>query len=135
MASLRRLLGGGSYGHGSAADPRVRGSAASQPRGPEGQSGPEGEGKMRKLRKPLSFANVMAAIAVFLVIGGSAYAGSKINGKKLKNNSVGPVKLHCPKAAASRTGDICYSDLQAAKGWIDAVQSGCPSLNLRLPTN
>jgi hypothetical protein len=88
-----------------------------------------------RIRSKLTFANVMSLIAVFLVIGGSAYAGTKLNGKKLKNNSVGPVKLHCPSAASSRTGDICYSGLQPATDWIKAIQNGCPSKNLRLPTN
>jgi hypothetical protein len=90
---------------------------------------------MRKVRKHASFANVMSVIAVFLAIGGTAYAGSKINGKKLKNNSVGPAKLHCPDAAPNRTGDICFGALQPPTGWINAVQTGCPSQNLRLPTN
>lgn len=89
----------------------------------------------RRIRSKLSFANVMAVIAVFVVIGGSAYAGAKINGKTLKVNSVGAKKLACPKAAKSRTGALCYSGVQAATGWINAAQVVCKGLGLRLPSN
>ncbi len=89
----------------------------------------------RRIRCKLSFANVMSVIAVFIAIGGSAYAGTKLNGKKLKNNSVGAKKLHCPTAAPNRTGDICFGSAQAAKGWISAAQDGCAPQNLRLPTD
>jgi hypothetical protein len=87
------------------------------------------------IRSKLTFANVLSFIAVFLVIGGSAYAGSKINGKKLKNNSVGPVKLHCPTAAPNRTGDICFGAANAPADWFTAVQNVCPSQNLRVPSS
>ena len=90
---------------------------------------------MRRIRSKLTFANVMSMVAVFLVIGGSAYAGTKLNGKKLKNNSVGPVKLHCPTAAPNRTGDICFGASNAAADWFTAVQNVCPSQNLRVPTS
>jgi hypothetical protein len=100
---------------------------------------------VQRLRNKLSFANVMAVIAVFIVIGGTAYAGSKISGKKLKNNSVAGKKLktnsvtanklNCPAGAPTRTGALCYGPLQTPTNWINAVQTGCPSQGLRLPTN
>jgi hypothetical protein len=89
----------------------------------------------KRIRSKLSFANAMAVIAVFIALGGSAYAGAKLNGKILKANSVGAAKLKCPPAAPTRTGALCYSSLQGAQSWISAVQNGCPSLGLRLPTN
>ena len=89
----------------------------------------------RRIRSKLSFANVMAVIAVFVVIGGSAYAGSKINGKTLKANSLGAKKLACPKAASSRDRALCYSASQAPTGWINAAQNVCKNLGLRLPSN
>jgi hypothetical protein len=88
-----------------------------------------------RIRSKLTFANVLSLIAVFVVLGGSAYAGSKINGKKLKNNSVGAIKLRCPTAAPNRTGDICFGGANAAADWFTAVQSVCPSQNLRVPTS
>jgi hypothetical protein len=41
----------------------------------------------------LSYANVMATLAIFLVLGGGAYAAAQINGKLLKNRSVAGKKL------------------------------------------
>ena len=45
---------------------------------------------MKKAFRPrLSYANVMATIAVFLALGlGGAYAASRINGKQIKKNSI-----------------------------------------------
>ena len=88
-----------------------------------------------RIRSKLRFANVMSVIAVFIAIGGSAYAGTKLNGKKLKNNSVGAKKLHCPSAAPNRTGDICFGASKAAADWFTAVQNVCPSQNLRVPSS
>jgi hypothetical protein len=45
------------------------------------------------LRTHLSYANVMATIAVFVALGGSGYAAVKIDGKNLKNRSVAGNKL------------------------------------------
>ena len=43
---------------------------------------------MRKARKRLSFANVMSVIAVCIALGGAAYAGTKLNGKTIKNGTI-----------------------------------------------
>jgi hypothetical protein len=40
-----------------------------------------------------SYSNVMSTLAVFLAVGGSAYAVSNINGKRLKDHSVAGRKL------------------------------------------
>jgi hypothetical protein len=89
----------------------------------------------RRIRSKLSFANVMSLIAVFAVIGGTAFAAAKINGKQLKPSSVGAKKLACPKQAPSRDRALCYSAVQAPTGWINASQVVCKNLGLRLPTN
>jgi hypothetical protein len=88
-----------------------------------------------RIRSKLTFANVLSVIAVFLAIGGSAYAGTKLNGRKLKNNSVGAKKLHCPDAAPNRTGDLCFGASNPSADWFTAVQNVCPSKNLRVPTS
>jgi len=41
-----------------------------------------------KLRGKLTYANVMATIAVFIALAGTGYAASKINGSSIKKNSV-----------------------------------------------
>jgi hypothetical protein len=89
----------------------------------------------RRIRSKLTFANVMSFIAVFIVLGGSAFAAKKLSGNKLKNNSVGAIKIHCPDAAPTRFGDLCYGPAQGAADWFTAVQTVCPSQNLRVPTS
>jgi hypothetical protein len=44
-------------------------------------------------RKYLSYSNVMATIAVFVALGGSAYAVGKLNGKNIKNRSIAAKKV------------------------------------------
>jgi formylglycine-generating enzyme required for sulfatase activity len=46
-----------------------------------------------QLRSQLTYANVMATVAVFVALGGSAYAAATINGKNLKDRSVAGKKL------------------------------------------
>ena len=42
----------------------------------------------RALRRHLSYANVMATIAVFIALGGSSYAALKITGADVRNGSL-----------------------------------------------
>ena len=46
-----------------------------------------------RLRRHLSYANVMATVAVFLALGGVSYAATKINGKNIVKHSIGAGKL------------------------------------------
>ena len=48
---------------------------------------------LAKIRSRLTYANVMATIAVFIALGGSSYAAVKINGKNIKNRTVAGTKL------------------------------------------
>jgi hypothetical protein len=43
---------------------------------------------MNRIRRHLTYANVMSTIAVFLVLGGTVYAAAKINGSEIKRNSI-----------------------------------------------
>ena len=43
---------------------------------------------LRRLRPHLSYANVMATIAVFIALGGSSYAALTITGQNVKNSSL-----------------------------------------------
>jgi hypothetical protein len=94
------------------------------------------------MRPKLSFANVMAVIAVFIALGGAAYAGSKINGKTIKNNSIPAKKLKksvlknldkCPGNAPDKVHGICYGPLGAATDW-DSANLSCAGQGLRLPS-
>src|SRR3954451_20741352 len=48
---------------------------------------------LRALRRRVTYANVMSTLAVFIALGGSAYAVGKINGSQLANRSVSGKKL------------------------------------------
>jgi hypothetical protein len=48
---------------------------------------------LTKFGSHLTYANLMATIAVFAALGGSGYAAVTINGKQLKNRSVAGKKL------------------------------------------
>jgi hypothetical protein len=98
---------------------------------------------MRKVRKHLSFANVMSLIAVFVVLGGSAYAAKKLSGKTIKNNTIAKKKLKknvlkgldtCPSSAPTNLNGLCYGPAQAATDWDTANQQVCRPQGLRAPT-
>jgi hypothetical protein len=46
-----------------------------------------------KLRQHLTYANVMATLAVFIALGGSSYAALKISGKSIEKRSIPGKKL------------------------------------------
>jgi hypothetical protein len=48
---------------------------------------------VRRLGRHLSYANVVASLALFAALGGSAYAASQINGDKIVKESIGAGKL------------------------------------------
>jgi hypothetical protein len=43
---------------------------------------------MKRIRASLTYANVMATIAVFVALGGSSYAAIKVTGKDVQNSSL-----------------------------------------------
>lgn len=46
-----------------------------------------------RLRRQLTYANVIASVAVFLALGGVGYAATKINGSRIVKHSIGAGKL------------------------------------------
>ena len=56
------------------------------------------------MRKRLSYANVMASMAVFIALGGSAYAATRITGREVVNNSL--------TSADVRNGSLAKRDLK-----------------------
>lgn len=72
---------------------------------------------MKRIRKRLTYANVMSSVAVFLVVaGGSAFAVTQ-----LPNNSVGSPQI---KKNAVRTGDIARNAVRAGKLAPEAAKAG-----------
>jgi hypothetical protein len=84
---------------------------------------------MEWLRRRLTYANVMATLAVFIALGGSSYAAVKISGTNIRNGSIAAKKLkrnsltgrevresrlgRVPHAAAAdRVGDLTADEVR-----------------------
>jgi hypothetical protein len=48
---------------------------------------------MSKVRSRLTFSNVVAVLALFVALGGSAYAAGKFSGKSIKPKSIPPNRI------------------------------------------
>ncbi len=79
---------------------------------------------MRTIRRRLTYANAMATIAVFIAIGGSAYAATQ-----LKKNSVGTkqIKNNAVTAAKIKNGTITGSKINLSS--LGAVPSATNATN------
>jgi hypothetical protein len=85
------------------------------------------------MRRRLTYSNVMATIAVFIALGGSSYAVTRISGSQLKNNSVPGKKLKRntiggAKIKESRLGRVPRARLADRLGGLTAGQLSqrCP---------
>jgi hypothetical protein len=56
------------------------------------------------MRRHLTYANIVSSICLFILLGGSAYAATKITGKQVRNNSL--------SGADIRNGTVRAADLQ-----------------------
>jgi hypothetical protein len=74
---------------------------------------------MRLLRH-LSFSNVIAMLALFVALGGAAYAGTKINGSSIKNGSIGGGKLKNETITANKLKKGTITGTQIAPGSISS---------------
>lgn len=75
----------------------------------------------RRARSQLSYANVMATVAVFVALGGSAYAAAS-----LPRNSVGPrqLKKNAVTAPKVKDGSLLLADFKA--GQVPRGPQGAP---------
>jgi hypothetical protein len=71
-----------------------------------------------RLVRHLTFSNVIAVIALFLALGGAAYAGSKLNGKNIVNGSIGGGKLRNETITANKIKKGTITSAQIAPGSI-----------------
>lgn len=81
---------------------------------------------MKRIRGKLTFANVVACLALFIALGGASYAASElpaasVGSKQLKKNAVTPVKLspaakQSLRGAAGPRGDIGPKGPQGDRG-------------------
>lgn len=68
-----------------------------------------------RLFRHLTFSNVIAVVALFIALGGAAYAGSKLNGKNIVNGSIGGGKLKNETITANKIkkGTITGAQIEA----------------------
>lgn len=65
---------------------------------------------MERIRRYLTYANVMSTIAIFGVLaGGSAFAASKIGTNQIKNGAVTTEKLHDKAVTKPKLGDAAVT--------------------------
>jgi hypothetical protein len=66
-----------------------------------------------RLSRHVSYANVMATMAVFIALGGTGYAMSQINGSQIKNRSIPAQKLkpHTLTASQIKKASLLGQDL------------------------
>ena len=84
---------------------------------------------MKQLSKHLSFANVMSCLALFLALGGAAYAAktaSKVKTKDLGNGAVTTPKLHngAVTTAKLRNRSVISSKIAAGNVGTEALAKG-----------
>jgi hypothetical protein len=81
-----------------------------------------------RLIRHLTFSNVIAVIALFVALGGAAYAGSKINGNSIVNKSIGGGKLKNETITADKIKKGTITSAQIAPGSIDSTQINISTL-------
>src|SRR5262245_4442268 len=79
------------------------------------------------VRERVSYANVMATVAMFLALGGSAYAAAKITGKDIRDGTIttADIKDGSLRQRDFRAGEL-RAGLQAPKG--DKGDAGTPGV-------
>jgi hypothetical protein len=72
---------------------------------------------LSRLRTRLSYANVMATIALFVALGGTGYAAAKIGSAQIKNNSVQSkdIKNNGVQGKDVKNGSLALGDFKAGQ--------------------
>ena len=89
---------------------------------------------LRKLRPRLTYANVMATVAVFIALGGSAYAAATITGAEVVDESLTGADIQGKNGTSTKAGvngSIRTEDVYGQPS-IPGVQ---PSINGGLPVS
>jgi hypothetical protein len=78
---------------------------------------------VKRIRKRLTYANVMSSIAVFLVLGGaSAYAAKKIGSNEIKGNSITTGKIKKEAVAAAKIKNSAVVTNKLANGAVTSAK-------------
>jgi hypothetical protein len=78
---------------------------------------------MRTIRSKLTYANVMATVAVFIALGGSAYAATQ-----LKKNSVGTKQIKNQAVTAAKIKNGAITGAQVKSGSLTGTQINASTL-------
>lgn len=88
---------------------------------------------VRRLRPHLTYANVVATLCLFIVLGGTGYAASKISGKRIKTRSIaqralkdhtigrGKIRAHTLTGAQIRADSLGNAEI--ANGGLEAAHA------------
>lgn len=81
---------------------------------------------MRALRQHLTYANVVSSLCLFVLLGGSAYAATKINGKDIRNRSIPGTKIQKNKIGGNAVKESALGTVPNATNArnLDGVDSG-----------
>jgi hypothetical protein len=112
---------------------------------------------MEKVKHRITYANVMATIALFVALGGGAYAASvakknSVTSKSVRNGSIQGVDVGkdtltggninesslnvlptCPSGTTKAAG-ICFESAERGAQGLDSAMSTCGQANRYLPT-
>jgi hypothetical protein len=99
---------------------------------------------MGRIRRHLTYANATATIAVFLVLGGGAYAAfhlpkNSVRSRNIVNGQVKPADasnslgFNCPSKTRYFEGGCIERKARIKANWDDAI-STCSDANRRLPS-
>src|SRR4051794_38904243 len=85
------------------------------------------------MTRRLSYANVMATVAVFIALGGASYAAFKlpknsVGTKQIKKNAVTPAKLKKNAVTTAKIKDEAVTAAKVAKGTLTGAQINASTL-------
>jgi hypothetical protein len=88
---------------------------------------------LRGIYRRLNYANVVATLALFIALGGSSYAVSRISGSQLKNNSVAGKKLKRNTVGGKRIKESSLRTVPSARNAAQVGGLSAQELLLRCP--
>jgi hypothetical protein len=77
---------------------------------------------MTRIRKALTFSNVIAFIALFVALGGSVYAAGKLSGSQIKPNSLPGNRVKAKTLTAKQVKPGALTGAQIQSGSLTATQ-------------
>src|SRR5690349_10831791 len=96
------------FRHGSASE------VATVPSGTMSILDPKEEEMLERIRRRLTFAHLIAIVALFVALGGTVYAAGKINGRQIKPNSVPGNRLKKDTVTGTQVNEATLSGVSAS---------------------